>query len=125
MKVLLADDSRFVRITEKKYLINREPDMIIMEAGDGKETLDLFHKENPDVMIVDLLMPIMSGTEVMQQLCESKHNCFITILSSNSQEFVKERLYSLGAHLFVEKPVTPKKLDMILNEAMAYGKANP
>ena len=117
MKVLIVDDSLLVRNSLKRIILDLgSSDAMILAAKDGKAGLELFKKEAPDILILDLLMPVMDGTEVMRHLKEMNHNAFIAILSSNFQKPVKERLLGLGANLFVEKPMTNEKADLILKE---------
>jgi DNA-binding NarL/FixJ family response regulator len=63
IRVLLADDHVMVREGTRRIL-ERESDLqVIGEAGDGRETIDLVAETHPDVVIVDISMPIMSGIE--------------------------------------------------------------
>ncbi len=124
MKVLIVDDSMMVRNSLKRMLSARGiPDLMLADAPDGAKGLALFEREEPDILIVDLLMPVMEGTEVVRQLGEKQHKCFIAVLSSNFQKPVKERLLGLGAHLFVEKPVTEEKLDSVMKEYDQFRKS--
>lgn len=131
MKLLIADDSLLVRNTIKRLLKAMEMEHIsVLEAKNGREALDIYEKELPDAIIVDLLMPEIDGEGVLSQLQELKkelirnselkqesthnheleHQSFIAVLSSNVQEPVKRRCIAMGADIFIEKPITHEKM---------------
>lgn len=117
MKILIVDDSLLVRNSVKRMLANLvHPETLFMAAKDGKAGLELFKKENPDILVIDLLMPVMDGEEVIKNIYGTDHNSFISVLSSNFQKPVKERMLNLGVNLFIEKPVTNEKAEMIIKE---------
>ncbi|MBF0225947.1 MAG: response regulator [Desulfobacterales bacterium] len=120
-KILLVDDSRLVRNSIKIFFkALGYSDINFLEAKDGQEALDIFTKEMPDMIILDLLMPIMGGEDLVKHIQTTKHNCFISIMSSNFQKPVRERLLGMGANLFVEKPVTPEKLSLIIADYKTF-----
>ena len=123
MKILIVDDSLLVRNSVKRMLANLvSPDALFIAAKNGKAGLELFEKEKPDILITDLLMPVMDGEKLIQSIYKTQHNSFISVLSSNFQKPVRERLLSLGVNLFVEKPVTKEKAEMIIKEYQQWKK---
>lgn len=125
MKILTIDDSMMVRNSIKRILKDiGYSDVIYLSAENGKIGLEIFEKEQPDILILDLLMPNMDGTEVAQKLQTIDHHCFISVLSSNFQKPVKERLLNMGVHLFIEKPITKEKIELIMNSYKMRKKDN-
>jgi len=123
-KILLVDDSRFVRNTTKKILLDLgHNESIIFEAASGEEALDLYEKENPDLIFLDLLMPGIGGEAVLQKIREKDQNCFIAVISSNFQKPVQKRVFQTGANLFIEKTITPEKITEVLESYDASRKA--
>jgi len=124
MKILIADDTLVVRILIKKFVTLVKPgqEIVFLEAEDGQQAFDLFKKEKPNLMTLDLLMPVLEGTLVLKQIkAENKdHNCFIVVFSSNFQKPVKERVLKFGANLFVEKPASFEKFVNIFAEYEKY-----
>jgi DNA-binding NarL/FixJ family response regulator len=91
--IVLADDHRIV--LEGLYaLLDAEPDFdVIGKTGDGLKTLDLVNKINPDVLVLDLMMPGINGLEVARQLHKQTPNTKIIVLSMYDDEgFVLEAL---------------------------------
>jgi len=114
-KILLVDDSRFVRNTTKKLLIELGLDKsLIYEASTGEEAIALHEKERPDFIFLDLLMPGIGGEQALQKIREKDKDCFISILSSNFQKPVQERVMKLGANLFIEKTINADKLKEVI-----------
>jgi DNA-binding NarL/FixJ family response regulator len=63
IRILLADDHIMVREGTREIL-EREPDLcVVAEAGDGQETVTLVEREHPDVVVLDISMPVMNGIE--------------------------------------------------------------
>ena len=111
MKLLIADDSLLVRNTLKRlFKAMALNDLEVIEAKNGKQALECYAKEKPNAMILDLLMPEIDGEGVLQKIGERDHSCFIAVLSSNVQEPVKKRCLELGAHIFIDKPITQEKI---------------
>ncbi len=111
MKLLVTDDSLLVRNTIKR-LINTMalPNINMFEAKNGKEAIEVYKKEKPEALILDLLMPELDGEGVLEQLKDIEHRCFIAVLSSNVQEPVKKRCIGMGTDIFIEKPITYDKM---------------
>lgn len=111
MKLLITDDSLLVRNTIKR-LVNAMAisDVVLLEAKNGREALDIYVKEKPDAVLLDLLMPEIDGEGVLAKLQEVEHKSFIAVLSSNVQEPVKKRCLSMGTDIFIEKPITHEKM---------------
>lgn len=101
--IVLADDHLIVR-QGLHALLKAEVDFdVVGEAGDGLKALDLVRKLNPDVVVLDLMMPGLNGLEVARQLNKQTPNTKIIILSMYDDEgFVLEAL-SNGASAYVLK----------------------
>jgi DNA-binding NarL/FixJ family response regulator len=68
IRVLIADDHRVVR-DGLRYLLDQEPDMdVVGEAGDGHQTLRVVAATRPDVLLLDLYMPVLDGHGVLGEL---------------------------------------------------------
>ena len=66
--VLVVDDDPFIRATTGTVLRSRGFE--VLQAGNGREGLDLFRARRPDLLIVDLKMPVMNGLELLSQLSD-------------------------------------------------------
>lgn len=108
IKILIVDDSFAARM----YLANLldDQDCFLHFAGDGKEALDKIKTYNPDLMIIDLLMPEMDGTEVLKRLRSINNAPYTIVLSADIQEPTQKRCLELGANAFLAKPVNKQVL---------------
>ncbi len=101
--IILADDHRIVR-QGLHALLKAESDFnVIGEAGDGLEALEMVKKLNPDVAVLDLMMPGLNGLEVARQISKQTQHTKVIILSMYDDEgFVLEAL-SNGVSAYVLK----------------------
>lgn len=106
-KVLVIDDDQNIRELVSLYLIKEGYDVIT--AGDGKEGLDIFQRENPDIIILDIMMPGIDGWEVCRTI-KKKHSTPILMLSAKGETFDKVLGLELGADDYIVKPFDPKEL---------------
>jgi two-component system nitrate/nitrite response regulator NarL len=103
IRILIADDHTIFR-EGLKTLISGQPDFkVVGEACDGSEVLKLVHKTQPEILLLDFLMPKASGMEVLQ-LLEESHSQVRTILLSGAIEGEDiSRVFELGARGLVLK----------------------
>ena len=121
MKLLIVDDSLLVRNTLKRFFEGAAiENLSLREAKNGEVALSIFESEHPDYMIMDLIMPVMDGMEVLKHLQHVTHQCDITVLSSNIQQPVKAKCLELGANRFIEKPINAEKFAKYLETAMGF-----
>lgn len=101
-KILIADDSIIFRSGLSNILKSLEHEIIL--ACNGKEAVDLALQESPDLIILDLLMPVLTGQEALEIIKQRSPETPVIILSADIQETTKELCKSLGANEFLNKP---------------------
>jgi CheY-like chemotaxis protein len=111
-KVLIVDDSMFTRNRIIKMVEEMGHETI--EAPDGQEGLDKILNEKPDIVITDLLMPKMEGTELLSAVKERKLNVPVIVVSSNIQDTVRQECLELGASGFLSKPPNTEELQKLI-----------
>ena len=104
IRVLLADDNReFVEII--KEFIERQEDMsLVGVAYHGNEALELIYREEPHVVILDIIMPHLDGLGVLEKLQNAPQKPRIIILTAFGQESMTQRAVNLGADYYLLKP---------------------
>ncbi len=104
IRVLLADDNReFVEIV--KEFIERQEDMTLVGvAYHGNEALELISREEPHVVLLDIIMPHLDGLGVLEKLQNSPQRPKIIILTAFGQESMTHRAVNLGANYYILKP---------------------
>ena len=107
--ILVIDDNNDIRQYEHTLL---QDDYIVLEAADGKEGLDVAKKEVPDLVICDVMMPVMDGLEFTQNLkthTATSHIPVIMLTAKNLEEHRAEG-YEHGADSYITKPFHSKVL---------------
>jgi DNA-binding NarL/FixJ family response regulator len=108
--IILADDHKLVR-KGLKALLCTEPDFrVVAEAENGQEALELVDKLKPEILILDLMMPVLSGLEVTRALCRKPCSTRIIILSMHSNEAYVIEALRLGAYGYILKESSPEEL---------------
>ena len=106
--ILVIDDSQYQRSELRRSLANAGFE--VLEASDGESGLELASDYNPDLILVDLLMPGMGGLEVVETLQEKGSPVPVIVLSSGIQEAVRQRCLESGASNVLAKPATEEEL---------------
>lgn len=109
-KVLIVDDEQDLVETLKFRLEAKGYEVI--SAFDGQEGLDKAHKEKPDVIILDLMLPKMDGYKICRLLKFDANYKKIPIVmfTARAQEEDKEMGYKMGANAYITKPFEPNVL---------------
>ncbi len=108
-RILLCDDSQFIRKRVKAILSGLGFDFA--EAGDGDEALNIVNNEQIDLIILDMLMPKVTGKEVLAKMFEKNINIPVIVLSADIQEATAKFCMEKGASAFLNKP--PKNEELI------------
>jgi DNA-binding NarL/FixJ family response regulator len=117
--IVLADDHRIVRQGLRALLTAEEHFEVVGEAGDGREALELVRRLNPDVLVLDLMMPGLNGLEVARQLHRQTPKVGIVVLSMYDDEgFVLEAL-AHGVAAYVLKDSNSSDLVQAVREVAA------
>ena len=115
MKIIIADDSNFVRTIISKLISKELPDSQIRLCNNGKEALDAYNEINPDWLITDLLMPEMTGQQLLNNLHAQGKNGKYIVISADVQKGTKEEVESYGIVTFINKPLTQDKLQILVD----------
>lgn len=103
-RVLLVDDSNAQRHMIRHRLAAAEGVEVVGEASNGREALYEFSALKPDVVLLDLVMPEMSGEDVLQAILQMDPNANVVIISSLGTGDAIERCLKGGARSFLQKP---------------------
>jgi len=110
LRILLADDHEIVRQGLISLLREERAVEIVGEAANGREAVNLADQLHPDVVIMDVSMPIMSGDEATRQIKKGLPQTRIIALSMWEEPEVRERMYQAGAEGYVLKTAPSEEL---------------
>jgi two-component system, OmpR family, phosphate regulon response regulator PhoB len=108
--VLVVDDERDIVELVRYHLV--QAGYRVHSASDGKQALDLALRERPDLIVLDLMLPVVPGTEVARLLRQGERtrNIPIIMLTSRGEEVDRVVGFELGADDYVVKPFSPREL---------------
>jgi DNA-binding NtrC family response regulator len=119
LDMLLVDDDAELRADMAHYFARHAHR--VEQAGSGEEALDLLEQRAFDVMVLDLMMPGMSGLEVLKELQARNAECEVVVLSGEATIESAVEAMKLGAREFLTKPISLKELDRLVRKAYETG----
>jgi len=120
-KVLIADDEANI-VTALEFLLKRSG-YEVRSVANGDEALALVESYRPDVVLLDVMMPVRSGYEVCQRMRERPEwrDIRIVMLTAKGREAEMSKGLSLGADLYITKPFSTQELIEKVNGLFATG----
>lgn len=106
-KILIVEDEKEIAFLVRDYL--KASNYTVILAHDGEEAVDLFNKEMPDLVVLDIMLPKMDGFEVCRTI-RAKSPVPILMLSAKKEDTDKILGLGLGADDYVTKPFSPREL---------------
>jgi len=120
-KIVLAEDNSTLSLL-LKFRLEREGHELLM-AKDGKMAIELIESHNPDLILTDIMMPFISGLEVISHVRNKLENQVpIIVFSSAGQEEMVLKAFSLGANDFMGKPFSPNELVIRVNRLLVQNR---
>lgn len=118
MKVLIVDDAAFMRMVLRK-IVEEAGYEVVGEAANGEQAVQEYKRHLPDVVTMDLTMPVMDGIAATKKIREFDPSARVLVTSAMGQAvMVKDAIHS-GAYDFVVKPVDQNRLLAALANARA------
>ena len=117
-KILVVDDDDLVLIAIQELLTPLG--FSVTSLASGQEALDAISRDRFDLVILDVSMPEITGFEVCQRVrqMESYAETPVLMLTARSGEEDKQRGMEVGANLYLPKPISPKRLISLVEEAL-------
>lgn len=123
-KIMLVDDEKEFVHTLSERLRTRDLESSI--AYDGEQALEMLAKDQPDVMVLDLMMPGINGIEVLRRIKQEHPRVEVIILTGHGSDREKQIAEELGAFAYLRKPVDIDQLARVMREAYGHsGKRAP
>ena len=117
LRILVVDDDTTVRESLRLYL--EDLDHTVLEAADGREGLEQFRRESPDLALIDLRMPVLDGLRVLEQLTRDAPETPLIVISGTGRIGDTVEALRLGAWDYILKPIDDLSiLDHAIAKAM-------
>lgn len=117
-RCLIADDSAFARkcIT---VVLEKMGGRVVGEAVNGLEAIELYAKHRPDLVLLDITMPLLDGVEALRRIVRLDENAKVIMVSSIGNSEMVWKALCLGAKSFVGKPYNQDYAGMIISDVVA------
>jgi len=115
--VLIVDDSEF-NLELIKAIITVDSDINFIDARDGKEAVDKFEQYNPELVILDIMMPNMGGVETLKIMKKINSKIPIIIVTAVENDKTKKACFDLGASGYFIKPLNDNKLSLKVKQLL-------
>lgn len=115
--ILLVDDEAHIR----KYvslILRQLGNPRLIEASNGVEAIAAYRRENPDLVLLDVNMPIMDGIETLKKLKEIAPDCIVVMLTSLANRQTIEQAIELGAANYIRKDTSREEISKSLAETI-------
>jgi two-component system chemotaxis response regulator CheY len=108
-KILIVDDAAFMRMMVKENL-KKAGFTEFAEAGNGQEAIEQYGAVSPDLVLLDITMPVKDGLAALQEIKEKDREAKVVMCSAMGQESLVIEAIRLGALDFIVKPFKPERL---------------
>ena len=115
--VLIVDDSEFMRNLLREIL--EEEFEIVGEAENGVEAVETYKEEDPDLVMMDIVMPIRNGIEATDEIKEYDADSHVIMCTSIGQEEKMKRAVKAGADGYITKPFQKPSVMEAINDVIA------
>jgi two-component system chemotaxis response regulator CheY len=115
VRVLLADDESHVRLLIRTVLASMGCE-VVAEAADGRQAIELFDKTSPDLVLLDINMPVMDGISALKELRRKSGRVAILMLTSLASAEVVDECLEAGANYHLRKDLPLAELKQEIRE---------
>ena len=119
IRIMLVDDHAIVRAGFRRLLEQRSDFRVVAEAADAERAYALYVEHEPDVVVMDLSMPGVSGLDTIRRIIGRQADARILVFSMHEDASVAERAIQLGARGYVTKSNAPEVLAAAVAEVVA------
>ena len=124
-KILVVDDEKDLSALVSLHM--KMAGFEVMTANNGEKALELSHEENPDLIILDLMLPKIDGWQVCEQLRQNAATKDIPVIMLTARTQIEDKLkgFEAGADDYVTKPFSPRELVARVKRVLARAEAEP
>lgn len=116
-KVLVVDDAKFMRVT-LTTILKQEKHEIAGEAENGQEAIRLFKETKPDLVTMDITMPLMNGIDALKEIMKLDPKAKVIVCSAMGQQKVVVEAIEIGAKDFIVKPFDENRVRETINHVL-------
>ncbi len=114
--VLVVDDSDFMRVRCRQLLVGEG--FQVLEAGNGQEAVEKYREHRPDVVMMDITMPVLDGISAVKEIRKVDPQARIVMCSALGQQAMVLEAVKAGARDFIVKPFEPDRVVATLRKVL-------
>lgn len=119
-RILVADDAAFMRQMIRE-IVEAEGHEVVAEASDGIEAIEQFKNHRPEIVTMDIVMPLKSGIDAVKGILEEDSTACVVMCSALGQETLVKEALAAGAKDFIAKPFLPEGVIETLGKVLEKG----
>ncbi len=116
-RCLIADDSAFAR-KNIAHVVEKIGGRVVAEAANGLETIRFFEQLRPDLVLLDVTMPLLDGVETLRRIMAIDPQARVIMVSSLGHKEMIWKAICVGARSFVTKPFNPEYAGMLIKDVL-------
>jgi two-component system chemotaxis response regulator CheY len=116
--VMIVDDAIFMR-SILRGILKDKGFTVVAEAASGIEAMKNLHTHNPDIILLDIILPDANGLDLLESILKARPQAKVVVCSSIGQEAIIKKAVDNGAKGFIQKPFTPEKVIEVLQSLEA------
>lgn len=118
--IFVVDDDSGVRRMVSNIIEEERIGQVIGEARDGLEAVDMIMDLQPDLVIIDLLMPELDGIETIKKLRSSGYEGLFVLLSKITDKMMVREAYQAGVEFYIHKPINKEEVSHVLKRVLRH-----
>ncbi len=118
VRVLVVDDAAFVRMRTTQVL--EKAGYTVLSAADGAEAVERYRQEHPDLVILDITMPVMDGITALREIRDLDTAARVVMVTAMGQQPIVAEALKAGARDFMVKPVKPERLVEVVDRFLPH-----
>ncbi len=113
--ILICDDSILARKRLKDAINNCASGATFYEATNGEQSVSLYKEHHPDMVLLDIVMPLKDGISATKEIIKENADATIIIVSSVGTQLQLKKAIEAGAKDFIQKPINQAQIDRLIN----------
>lgn len=121
-RILIVEDSNFIR-SKIRDAVTQGGHTVVGEAENGVHAINMYAVIKPDIVTMDITMPIMDGIETLRKIMKLDPDCNVIMVSAMGQQMIVINAIKLGAKHFIVKPIIYPELLRVIDEVVQHSAA--
>lgn len=113
--ILICDDSILARKSLKDAINSYATGATFYEATNGEQSVSLYKEHHPDMVLLDIVMPLKDGISATKEIIKENADATIIIVSSVGTQLQLKKAIEAGAKDFIQKPINQAQIDRLIN----------